>query len=159
MAEAKTTTCRGYPPYLQNDASVRIEDQSELNNLPPPPIYYCPGESDPAHFTECCSHGTQMCCPASRWFYEIDNTIATIIAVSVTLSCVAVTITIIVCCFWSRCPLYTACRVRYTHDIATYAGKPDEDFGMHTLKKEKNSNKAPLASSNGSPPDVDPAVV
>lgn len=44
-----------------------------------------------------------------------------IVALSVTGTLLLFTILVIVCCFWSKCPLYTTCRAKYDKDdiIAT----------------------------------------
>ncbi|XP_040077781.1 uncharacterized protein LOC120849601 isoform X2 [Ixodes scapularis] len=113
--------------------------------------YHCPGIYHPPDYTECCGPEASKCCPPDRWFYEIDNTLATAIAVSVTLTCFALTLLVIVCCFWPRCPLYNACRSRYNHDIPHHKS---QEFVMETMPTESPGNKkkyAPLASTNGSP--------
>ncbi|XP_064473726.1 uncharacterized protein LOC135388242 [Ornithodoros turicata] len=114
--------------------------------------YHCPGIYHPEEYTECCGpEQPTMCCPADKWFYEIDNTVATIIAVSVTVTCFVLTLVVIICCFWARCPLYSACRSQYSHDIPNHKS---EDFVMETVPTESPGNKksfAPLASTNGTP--------
>lgn len=147
------SVCRSFSA-IQNDAGVSNEPPDE--NASSTVEYTCPGPGDPKHFTECCSSSAlQGCCAQARYFYEIDKTLATVIAVSVTLAFVIFTTTIIVCCFWSRCPLYSACRVQYSPEIATYVSKED-NVDMDTMPREisrKNHNKfTPAATTNGNLP-------
>lgn len=45
-----------------------------------------------------------------------------IIGLTVIFTCLSVAGIIVVCCFWSRCPLYDMCRVNYTYgDIVAYS--------------------------------------
>nr|XP_042900467.1 uncharacterized protein LOC107450564 isoform X2 [Parasteatoda tepidariorum] len=115
--------------------------------------YTCPGVRDPKVNTECCSKaGMNGCCPPEkRYFYEIDSRIAAIVAITVITGCIFFTVVIAVCCFWSRCPLYTACRVEYSPEIATYESKGDS-VNMDTMPVEltgKGSKFTPVIISNG----------
>ncbi|KAK7074014.1 hypothetical protein SK128_010267 [Halocaridina rubra] len=61
-----------------------------------------------------------------------------IIALSVTAVCVIITVIIIICCFWSSCPLYTACRIRYHQDdIIASAAKDEEMAGLNEMPPEE----------------------
>ncbi|KAK8406848.1 hypothetical protein O3P69_007422 [Scylla paramamosain] len=110
----------------------------------------CPGPRDPANHTACCygdedgqpgNVGVPKCClplPPPRGLFYIDDQLAMIIALSVTTVCVICTIIIIVCCFWSRCPLFTACRIRYHQDdIIAYASKDEETAGLNDMPPEE----------------------
>ncbi|KAK4314799.1 hypothetical protein Pmani_013944 [Petrolisthes manimaculis] len=82
----------------------------------------------------------RCCVPTvtSTGFFYIDDQLAMIIALSVTSMCVLATITIIICCFWSQCPLYTACRIRYHQDdIIAYVTKDEETAGLNDMPPEE----------------------
>ncbi|CAL1292245.1 unnamed protein product [Larinioides sclopetarius] len=132
-------------PYVENP--LLTDGKINIGN------YTCPGSSDPKLHTECCSTpGMRGCCPKARYFYEIDRTLASIIAITVTSSCIVFTIIIAICCFWSRCPLYSACRAEYSPEIATYVNKEDslDMDGMPTeLSKKANNKFSPVVISNG----------
>ncbi|XP_064093637.1 uncharacterized protein LOC135206218 [Macrobrachium nipponense] len=118
----------------------------------------CPGPLDPENHTHCCytsedsgakdgktghdhsNNGVARCCapqPQPVGVYMDDRT-AMIIALTVTAVCVIITIIIIICCFWSRCPLYTACRIRYHQDdIIAYASKDEETAGLNDMPPEE----------------------
>ncbi|KAG7174674.1 hypothetical protein Hamer_G015812 [Homarus americanus] len=114
----------------------------------------CPGPHDPANHTACCytsedesefgveeSQDGPRCCvppPQPTGMFYINDQLAMIIALSVTTVCVILTIIIIVCCFWSRCPLYSACRIRYHQDdIIAYASKDEETAGLNDMPPEE----------------------
>ncbi|KFM59577.1 hypothetical protein X975_17547, partial [Stegodyphus mimosarum] len=141
--------------YIQNDAAVPGE-KPEYDAKIMFGNYSCPGTTDPKHHTECCSTlGMRGCCPKARYFYEIDRTVAAVIAISVTSLSIVITIVVAICCFWSRCPLYSACRTEFSPDIATYVSKED-NIDMDTMPRElsgKGSNKfSPINISNGNLP-------
>ncbi|GAB6029194.1 hypothetical protein CHUAL_004967 [Chamberlinius hualienensis] len=101
--------------------------------------WFCPLEGNSVDQTECCSEDavTPRCCSPERKFYQIENRLAIILASTVVSGCVVIALLVIACCFWSKCPLYNACRVRYTDvDIVAFdknaaisAGMPDEPNG------------------------------
>ena len=66
------------------------------------------------------------------------------ISVTVSLLCLFIGVTCIVCCFWKRCPLWTCCRPRPKHDVA-FADQYEEVPVLPPEEKSKKS-KAPLAS-------------
>ncbi|KAG8180836.1 hypothetical protein JTE90_005923 [Oedothorax gibbosus] len=120
--------------------------------------YTCPGADHPKANTECCpTPGMEMkgCCPRARYFYEIDRTLASTIVIVVVCVCVAVALVFALCCFWSKCPLFLACKVEFTHDIATYESK-DDNIHLDTMPTEfsiKSTNKfSPVVVSNGNLP-------
>ncbi|XP_045617113.1 uncharacterized protein [Procambarus clarkii] len=101
----------------------------------------CPGPHDPANHTACCyTDDTPTCClPVTppEGIFLIDDQIAMIIALSVTTVCVILTIVIIICCFWSHCPLFSVCRIRYHQDdIIAYANKDEETAGLNDMPPE-----------------------
>ncbi|XP_076031673.1 uncharacterized protein LOC143019659 [Oratosquilla oratoria] len=122
-------------------------------------VMNCPGPLDPANHTACCYNGglaeegdggveeegyvTTVCCvppppPGIDSIFYIDDKLAMIIALSVTGICVILTVVIVICCFWSRCPLYTACRIRYhQEDIIAYASKEEEASGLQEMPPEE----------------------
>lgn len=63
--------------------------------------------------------------------FNLTYRLAMIIALSVTTVCVIWTIIIIVCCFWSRCPLYTACRIRYHQDDIIAYGRHRDCYSIY----------------------------
>lgn len=84
----------------------------------------CPSDDDPDHYTKCCWNATSVyCCPREITpVVQDDNLIVMIIGLTVILTCLSVAVIIVVCCFWSRCPLYDMCRVNYTYgDIVAYS--------------------------------------
>lgn len=64
-----------------------------------------------------------------------------IIALSVTTVCVICTVIIIVCCFWSQCPLYTACRIRYHQDDIIAYGKIQINAPLYLYLKVSQSHE------------------
>lgn len=99
----------------------------------------CPSDDYPDHYTKCCWNATNVyCCP-----HEItpvaqdDNMIVMIIGLTVIFTCLSVAVIIVICCFWSRCPLYDMCRVNYTYgDIVAYT-------------KEEEANTLPPEGPDG----------
>ncbi|GFS93484.1 uncharacterized protein NPIL_30381 [Nephila pilipes] len=142
--------------YVRNDTSVYKDDTLLSNGQINIGNYSCPGTSEPKLHTECCSTpGMKGCCPKARYFYEIDQTLASIIAISVTSSFLLFTIIITICCFWSKCPLSTACRAEYSADIATYVSKEnsiDMDAMPSELSGKANNKFSPVVVSNGNLP-------
>ncbi|CAH0391205.1 unnamed protein product [Bemisia tabaci] len=90
----------------------------------------CPGENDPSTYDTCCwSNSTVFCCPAvdPNAFY-INPTWAMIIGLSVIVSCIAIAGLLILCCFWSPCPLFDMCRIKYHYDdIIAYSDEKEEE--------------------------------
>ncbi|XP_018496830.1 uncharacterized protein LOC108864886 [Galendromus occidentalis] len=105
--------------------------------------YHCPGRF-PSNHTLCCDLDQQKCCPPLRHFYEIDKTWAVVISVTVSVLCLLIGITCLVCCFWRRCPLWTCCRPQPKHDVA-FSDQYEEVPVLPPEEKSKKS-KAPLAS-------------
>ncbi|CAL4132385.1 unnamed protein product [Meganyctiphanes norvegica] len=117
----------------------------------------CPGPLDPVNHTACCYNGyngyvdddaesgdgsisgqPKCCVPVELPQLYMDDQVAMIIALSVTSVAVVITIMIVICCFWSRCPLYTACRIRYHQDdIIAYASKDEEMAGLNEMPPEE----------------------
>lgn len=71
-------------------------------------FFECPGAEDPPYYTVCCA---EKCCPVIHIdsVLGIDITIAMAISITVILLCLILGITMVVCCFWSPCPLYDTC--------------------------------------------------
>ncbi|XP_022653071.1 uncharacterized protein LOC111264589 isoform X1 [Varroa jacobsoni] len=126
--------------------------------------YHCPGRF-PSDHTRCCHLDQQRCCPTHRRFYEIDRTWAIVISVTVSLLCLLVGLSCIICCFWRRCPLWTCCRPQPKHDVAfadqyekvpnappeenctaTYRHVPVAAAATMTNGHQNANTKAPLAS-------------
>jgi len=70
--------------------------------------FECPGPDDPPNFTRCCD---EKCCTLRHIdsVMGLDLPIAIALSVSVIIICIVLGITIIVCCFWSPCPMYDTC--------------------------------------------------
>ncbi|KAK7868767.1 hypothetical protein R5R35_002559 [Gryllus longicercus] len=104
-------------------------------------VLSCPGRGDPSDYTECCWDSRFQCCPSPhRPIMQIDDRLVMTVGLTVICSCLMLTVAIVVCCFWGRCPLYSTCRVNYTQgDIIAYAKEddpltgtmPPEDKGGH----------------------------
>lgn len=114
----------------------------------------CPTSEYPKNHIECCGPADvtqpQCCLPGGR-FYEIDSRIATAIAASVITCCIAVAVLVLVCCFWSRCPLYNTCRAHYTDSgVVIYAPTDCTSNVMPSEPENKSKNVyAPNVLSNG----------
>ncbi|RXG73769.1 hypothetical protein Avbf_00373 [Armadillidium vulgare] len=123
---------------------------------PQSPLLNCPQPGDPPEFSYCCyfeavsnvtnddffnQNTNPHCCPESEQrmlFNFISDRLALLIAVTITAVLLLVTIVIVVCCFWSRCPLYMMCRIRYRQeDIIAYASKDDETTNLNDMPPEE----------------------
>lgn len=133
-------------------------DESDLSNSPKPG-FDCPRPTDPDDHSECCAQaGAGHCCPPQRHFYEIDNRIATAIAVSVTLTCLVLTVITVICCFWSKCPLYSACRVQYSSQGEIMYGKEAESPNLNILPPESVGRKSKISLGKPSVNETSSAV-
>ncbi|XP_076358661.1 uncharacterized protein LOC143251154 isoform X2 [Tachypleus tridentatus] len=122
-----------------NNKTVVIGDMQHKDEMYTSLLYHCPLSSDPEYYTECCKTGNHICCPRVLHFYEIQNWLAMVIALTVTLSCVTLTIITIVCCFWSRCSPYHLCVKKYTSVIPKTILK-GEVYSNSTCIKSKKAN-------------------
>ncbi|XP_071519233.1 uncharacterized protein [Panulirus ornatus] len=141
LAVSEATVCQVNVTLDEKESGVSISQGDAFIT--------CPGIDDPANYTACCygdntsietQEGPWCCLPPSPivGIFYIDDQLAMIIALSVTTICVIITIIIIICCFWSRCPLYTACRIRYHQDdIIAYASKDEETAGLNDMPPEE----------------------
>lgn len=86
----------------------------------------CPGPGDPSHYTECCWDSRFQCCPVHHPIQSIDDQLVMMVGLAVITTCLMLTVGTVVCCFWSRCPLYTACRINYTQGDSIAYGKGDD---------------------------------
>lgn len=111
----------GYCKICSNFSS-ESSDFSDKSS-PFPKVYgteiSCPRPQDPEDYTECCPDSFSCCFPWTNAVHrptllQINEDVIPIIAVTVICTCLTVTVLVVVCCFWSRCPLYNACRVNYT---------------------------------------------
>ncbi|XP_076363015.1 uncharacterized protein LOC143253286 [Tachypleus tridentatus] len=107
-----------------------------------PSLYRCPLSTDPEYYTECCDNIEKICCPLTRQFYEIENWLAIIIAVSVSLICLTLAAVVVICCFSSHCPLYNICRRQYTAEIPVY-DKEEDNFSSAAMPKESTGKSRP----------------
>ncbi|XP_049807415.1 uncharacterized protein LOC126249774 [Schistocerca nitens] len=99
----------------------------------------CPGPGDPSHYTECCWDSRYQCCPVQA-AASMDDQLVKVVGVAVISSCLLLTVGTIVCCFWSRCPLYNACRINYTHGTSIAYAK-DDDVANGIMPPEEKSNQ------------------
>lgn len=87
--------------------------------------FECPGPDDPLDHTICCE---QNCCPVKHIdsVMRVDIRVAMVISITVIVISITTGITLIICCFWSNCPLYDTCAGGYKRrDIlpfGTYEG-------------------------------------
>ncbi|XP_023714671.1 uncharacterized protein LOC111868342 [Cryptotermes secundus] len=82
---------------------------------------------------ECCMdlENISSCCHPHRPIYEIDDRQVMAVGLTVICSCLVLTVTIVICCFWYRCPLYNTCRVNYTQGhIIAY---PKDDDPLNSI--------------------------
>jgi len=110
-------------------------------------MYQCPQPGDPHTFTDCCimdpNDKPRACCePRNVGFFPgVDDEVLIIVSIGVIAACLLCSIMVLICCFWSRCPLHTACSVNYKHndDIVFSTkeekqklnGMSDEEYGDH----------------------------
>jgi len=75
-------------------------------------FFECPGPEDPEDHIICCA---QKCCPVRHIdsVMKIDIRVAMAISLTVIILSVTTGITLIICCFWSQCPLYDTCAGGY----------------------------------------------
>ena len=66
--------------------------------------FQCPGPEDPPDHLLCC--GADCCLPLSS-----HSLVRTVLIIIVIMASLATFITILTCCLWSRCPLYTTCTI------------------------------------------------
>lgn len=99
---------------------------------------HCPRQEDPEK-TECCViEGQPACCLVEAR----DQSLVMVIALSVIVTCFAMIILIIVCCFCPKCLLYDACRAKYTRgEIITYT-KEEEMVLNSTMPYEDQTEKS-----------------
>ncbi|EEB10315.1 hypothetical protein Phum_PHUM033900 [Pediculus humanus corporis] len=91
-----------------------------------PMEYTCPRDFDPVTHTMCC-HDGNCCEPTLVSMAPSNDWIIMVTAILVICSCLVLTVLAVVCCFWSKCPLYNACRANYsTSNVIVYSlGKED----------------------------------
>ncbi|KAI1301320.1 hypothetical protein HDE_03424 [Halotydeus destructor] len=88
--------------------------------------YQCPSK------THCCPKS--QCCPikfkddhlnseADSNFFDSSMSLSSILGFIVAATCLTLSVLILVCCFWTPCPLSNACPIRYTRDNAGCADK------------------------------------
>ncbi|CAG2104530.1 unnamed protein product [Medioppia subpectinata] len=103
---------------LRETATTKLDATKTKN------YYECPGHL-PKHYSECCNDN--RCCPSlTTSIYEIDQNLAFMIAVTVSMVCLIFAVFLLICCFCPTCPLYNSCKIRYTRDYAGCAHKMGE---------------------------------
>lgn len=121
----------------QTDArKCKLEEGFAVNDLNGDE-YSCPGDKYSESFTECCGEGA--CCSLIGT-NSMDEKLLRIISLTVIVSCLSITAVLLLCCFWARCPLYSACRSNYnSSDVAVFAYAPDDD-PLCLMPKEFNGS-------------------
>ncbi|XP_066995534.2 uncharacterized protein [Anabrus simplex] len=125
-------TCVGVQCSLKEDVSIaEFNDTSGASLRRKVGLLSCPGPGDPSDYTECCWDSRFQCCPSQRPIYQVDDRMVMVVGLTVICSCLILTVAIVVCCFWGRCPLYNTCRVNYTQgDVIAYAKDDDPLNGI-----------------------------
>eukprot|EP00092_Neocalanus_flemingeri_P027831 GFUD01030214.1.p1 GENE.GFUD01030214.1~~GFUD01030214.1.p1 ORF type:complete len:181 (-),score=53.32 GFUD01030214.1:650-1192(-) len=87
-------------------------------------FFECPGPDDPPDHTVCCE---QNCCPVRHIDSVLRVDIRVAMAISITVIIISITtgITLIICCFWSNCPLYDTCAGGYKRQSILPFGEYD----------------------------------
>ncbi|XP_014259169.1 uncharacterized protein LOC106672334 [Cimex lectularius] len=103
--------------------------------------FTCPTPEFPSNYTSCCwKNDTVICCPGNNY---VNDSLVMMISIFVILLCVTLSIFFVICCFWSPCPLYSVCRIKYTYgDIVAYT-KEEEALNLPSDNCKKN-NYTPL---------------
>jgi len=75
-------------------------------------FFECPGPDDPPENTLCCD---KECCPLVHVdaLTGLDIRIVAAVSITVIILCLIAGIGIVVCCFWSPCPMYDTCGGSY----------------------------------------------
>lgn len=113
-------------------------------------FFECPGPEDPEDHTICCE---QKCCPLRHIdsVMRVDIRVAMAISLTVIILSVTTGITLIVCCFWSNCPLYDTCAGGYKRTTTL----PFGDFhGSDTDPLTGNGKHDPRFYTTADPSDV-----
>ncbi|XP_021924086.1 uncharacterized protein LOC110831903 isoform X2 [Zootermopsis nevadensis] len=85
-------------------------------------------ETQPSCHLGWVSGNLSPCCQSHKPLYEIDHRQVMALGLTVICTCLVLTVTIVICCFWSRCPLYNTCRVNYTQGHIIAYSKEDDPF-------------------------------
>jgi len=110
-------------------------------------MYQCPQPGDPHTFTDCCfaeeTENPEICCESRNvgFLPGLDDEMLIIVSIGVIIACLLSSITVLICCFWSKCPLHSSCSVDYKHKEAIafstkeermkLNGMPDEEYRDH----------------------------
>jgi len=108
-------------------------------------MYQCPQPGEPYTYTDCCfmdpNENPKPCCePKSAGLLPgMDDEVLILVSIGVIAACLLCSIIVLICCFWSRCPLHTSCSVNYKHNEAIafstkeerqkLNGMPNEEYG------------------------------
>ncbi|XP_046653847.1 uncharacterized protein LOC124344358 [Daphnia pulicaria] len=121
-----------------NDNTSQLSDDQDL--------FHCPRPEDPPQFTDCCYSDSQavpatgMCCERKSHdsMLGFGDSMLIAISVGVIISCLLSSILVLVCCFCSKCPLYSVCHSKYEHndtiafstkeELMKLNGMPNEDY-------------------------------
>ncbi|KAK2723045.1 uncharacterized protein LOC136034910 isoform X2 [Artemia franciscana] len=120
-----------------NDTSGSSRQESIVES------YECPGTSFPATFLKCCPEGLQpLCCPVEQ-FQIIESFGMVWIPIMVILLCILASVIVVVCCFWSKCPLYTTCKSRhFTSESVAYRIDEEDEEVLNGPVDEKKGAKS-----------------
>ncbi|XP_065218813.1 uncharacterized protein LOC135844518 [Planococcus citri] len=119
--------------FVQSLADMCMVNNDRIN---------CPGPKDQLNYTHCCMHENStetFCCLNRNHHHEHYDRLVMLVSITVISSCLAISFLIIICCFWSRCPLFYSCRVNYAQrGIIAYSKEeealnqpPDENDYCH----------------------------
>ncbi|KZS03215.1 Uncharacterized protein APZ42_034096 [Daphnia magna] len=129
--------CQRESQGLSNNATA---SQSYSDNQD---LYHCPQPGDPSHFTDCCYSDSKIsgeCCERKHrdFVSGFDDSLLIAISVGVIIVCLLTSVLVLICCFCSRCPLYTVCHNKYHHndtiafttkeELMKLNGMPNEDY-------------------------------
>ncbi|XP_046405701.1 uncharacterized protein LOC124170784 [Ischnura elegans] len=134
------------PSYATEDGSENVTDTG-IDSTTPTDVdntFSCPQPDDPKDFTECCWDPRLQCCPVPHIVHQMDDQLVMIVGLVVINTCLFLTVLIVVCCFWSHCPLYNTCRINYSQgDIIAYSKEDDPLNSMPPEDKDGQHHYSP----------------
>ncbi|XP_075234710.1 uncharacterized protein LOC142332269 [Lycorma delicatula] len=105
--------------------------------------WFCPGTTYPQHYTRCCWDDPNVqCCPEIT--ESTDNRSVMIVGITVITTCVILAIIVVICCFWSACPLSNMCTVNYTYDNIIAHTKEDITSNLPPENSDNCKNYSPV---------------
>jgi len=110
--------------------------------------FECPGPDDPPDHTVCCE---QNCCPVRHIdsVMNVDIRVAMVISITVILISITTGVTLIICCFWSDCPLYDTCAGGYKRgDVLPFGDFDGSDTNLITSNGHAKHNPKYFATAS-----------